>query len=356
MSRRTLATVVAIPLMVGLWLTAVLVPVPYVTYHPGVTVDMLAERSGHERIQVVGHRSYHDDDAGELRMTTVSRTRPEDDISLVAAFEAWASDDDAVQPRAAVYGEDVTNEEEEQESTQAMVSSQDIAVVAALRALDIEPKPQVRVADVQDGSAADGTLEQGDRVLAVDGAPVKRPRQVVRAVRENGDNPVRLRIRRLDDDQPRTVTVTPRMVEGKPTLGVVVQQAFFSFDVRIDTTLADGTDIGGPSAGTMFALTIYDALTPGAITGGRRIAGTGTIDEKGVVGGIGGIQQKIAASREAGSELFLVPAPNCEDAEDAPNGDMRMARVKTLEDAIDAVEAFAEDPDADLPRCPGWED
>ena len=86
------------------------------------------------------------------------------------------------------------------------------------------------------------------------------------------------------------------------------------FDVSVNIN----DDIGGPSAGLMFSLAIYDTLTPGSLTGGQVVAGTGTIDDGGQVGPIGGIQQKIAGAREAGAQLFLVPPDNCADAARAP--------------------------------------
>ena len=105
------------------------------------------------------------------------------------------------------------------------------------------------------------------------------------------------------------------------------------------------------SAGLVFALALHDTLTPGSLTGGNIIAGTGTIAPDGAVGPIGGIQQKIAGARQADAELFLVPADNCEEALDAEPGDMRLTRVETFDDALASIRAFADDPDADLPAC-----
>jgi PDZ domain-containing protein len=110
-------------------------------------------------------------------------------------------------------------------------------------------------------------------------------------------------------------------------------------------------DIGGPSAGLMFSLGIYDRLTEGSLTGGSTIAGTGEIRASGKVIPIGGIDQKIAGAREAGAELFLVPAANCKDASDASNGDMRLVKVKTMHDALTSVQAWTDDHGADLPSC-----
>ena len=103
----------------------------------------------------------------------------------------------------------------------------------------------------------------------------------------------------------------------------------------------------------MFSLAIYDTLTPGSLTGGKSVAGTGEIASDGTVGPIGGIQQKIVGARDAGAELFLVPAANCESAEGARNGDMRLVKVKTMHSALTSIQKWVEDPDAELPTCGG---
>ena len=124
-----------------------------------------------------------------------------------------------------------------------------------------------------------------------------------------------------------------------------------SYDFPIDVKFGIDPDIGGPSAGLMFSLAIYDTLTEGSMTGGDVVAGTGTISPDGTVGPIGGIDQKIAGAREDDADVFLVPAANCDDAYESPNGDMELVRVATMSEAVDALETYAEDPDADLPRC-----
>jgi PDZ domain-containing protein len=101
----------------------------------------------------------------------------------------------------------------------------------------------------------------------------------------------------------------------------------------------------------MFSLGIYDTLTKGSLTDGRTIAGTGTIDAAGVVGPIGGIQQKIVGARDAGAELFLVPPDNCDEAVEAPNGDMRLVEAPTTHSALDSIKKWVADPDAKLPTC-----
>ena len=100
-------------------------------------------------------------------------------------------------------------------------------------------------------------------------------------------------------------------------------------------------DVGGPSAGMMFSLAVIDKLTEEDITGGHFVAGTGTIAEDGTVGPIGGIEHKIDAAEEAGAELFLAPAANCEAATSRDAGDMVIASVNNLDDAVQAMDDFA---------------
>ncbi len=146
----------------------------------------------------------------------------------------------------------------------------------------------------------------------------------------------------------RTVAVTPEAQGGEPRIGIEMLPSYrFPFDVEV------GIDesIGGPSAGLMFSLGIYDTLTPGSLTDGAIVAGTGTLDPDGNVGPIGGIQQKIAAARDTGAELFMVPPENCSEALGAENGDTQLVRADTMHDAVAAIEAWVDDPDADLPQC-----
>ncbi|GAB2884442.1 YlbL family protein [Nocardioides pacificus] len=348
MNQRTLAAIVAAPLVIGLWVCAFVLPLPYVTYQPGPTVDVLAETDGEEIIEVTGHETYQSDDGsdGELRMTTVSVTRVGDRVSLVDAMLAWFDEDEAVYPYDSVYAPDETPESSRRESAVQMVTSQDTATAVALTELGYDLEPALRVSGVSEGMPADGVLEVRDILLEVEGEPIKNGDEVVAAVNGADGEPVELKIRRGGED--RTVEVTPREVEGKPLIGIEMGVGYrFPFDVEVNIP----DQIGGPSAGLMFSLAIYDSLTPGSLTGGRIVAGTGTVDAEGAVGPIGGIQQKIVGAREAGAELFLVPPANCADALGAPADGIRLVRAETMHDAREAIEAWAEDADADLPTC-----
>lgn len=346
MTQRTVAGILAIPLLVALWAVALVSGLPYVTYEPGVTVDVLGSDDGEEIVQVSGRKTYRD--GGELRMTTVYVTRPQSTVNLFEATSAWISRDDAIVPYDAVYSPEETQEDSRTESAVAMVSSQDSAVAAALTELGIDVAPVTEVLNVSEDLPAAGKLEVRDVLLAVGGTEITGPDDVVQAVRAvPAGEPVDFRIRRGEEE--RTVEVTPKEVDGQARVGITPGPGFdfpFRVSVNIDPT------IGGPSAGLLFSLAIFDTLTPGSLTGDAVVAGTGTVDQEGQVGPIGGVPQKIAASREDGAELFLVPVGNCREAERAPRGDMRLAVVSTMHEAVQAIEAWTADHEAPLPACP----
>ncbi len=345
MSQRAVAVLIAISLIAALWIAALLVPLPYVTYAPGVTVDVLGKEDGKEIIEVSGHKTYRED--GELRMTTVYVTRPDAKVNLLQVMGSWLDPEEAVYPHDAVYRPEETDEDAEREGAQQMVSSQDAATANALRELGYDVSMVVKVLDVQKGLPADGALSVGDVILRVDSTRIESAQDVVDAVTavEPGGT-VRFQVER--DGERLTVPVTPKAVEGRPRVGIVPGPGFefpFQVHVRVDP------DIGGPSAGLMFSLAIYDTLTPGSLTGDEIVAGTGTIDESGEVGPIGGIQQKIVAARDAGARLFMVPPRNCSDAVGAPRGDMRLVKATTMHVAVEAIDDWTADHDADLPSC-----
>jgi PDZ domain-containing protein len=107
--------------------------------------------------------------------------------------------------------------------------------------------------------------------------------------------------------------------------------------VHVDIKLQD---VGGPSAGLMFALGIVDKLQPGSLTGGRVVAGTGEIDESGKVGAIGGIAQKMRGAVKAGATVFLVPSANCDEARRTRPDHLQLVRVGTIQDALDGLAAL----------------
>ncbi len=176
-----LAGILAVPLLVALWAVALSSGLPYVTYQPGVTVDVLSSDDGKEIVQVSGHKTYRDD--GQLRMTTVYVTRPQSTVNLFEATGAWISRDDAVIPYDAVYSPDETQEDSKTESAVEMVSSQDSAIASALTELGYDVSPVTEVLNVGEGMPAAGKLEVRDVLLKIDGTTITSPDDVVKAVR-----------------------------------------------------------------------------------------------------------------------------------------------------------------------------
>ena len=349
MSRRTLAGLVGLGIAAVLSITVFLRPVDYVTFRPGPTMNVLGSFDGKQIVSVSGHQSYRDD--GQLRMVTVYAGGPDDRINLLNLVWGWANSDVAVYP-SSIYDEGETDESNRQESAVEMTSSQDNATAAALSALGVPFRTEVEVSTVADDGASAGKLEKGDVLLAVNGQSTPDPQHLVDLVRAvPPGTATQLQIRR--DGAQRTVTVTTKPSPDDPKssrIGVGIKLDFvFPFQVKIQLP---GT-IGGPSAGMMFALAIYDVLTPGSLTGGRAIAGSGEISPDGVVGPIGGIGQKLPAAQRDGARIFLVAEENCAEAVRShyDPDKMRLVKVHTLADAIKDVETWRENPDAALPRC-----
>jgi Lon-like protease len=347
MTQRMLAGLLAAALLGVLWFGALREPLPYVIYTPGLTQDILGTTGDDDQeiIAVEGAETFHDD--GELRFTTVYSTQPQADVNLFRLLEAWIDGDDAIYPYDAIYAPDDTDESQQAEGAFQMVNSQDTAVAVALTELGFDVPSVAVVHRVLEGSPSDGELEAGDRLLAVNGNRVETIQEAGEAVDATpADEPVELRVQR--GDERLTLSIMREEIDGEQRLGFEMRG---SYDFPVEVTFGVDPDIGGPSAGLMFSLAIYDTLTEGSMTGGSAVAGTGTINPDGTVGPIGGIDQKIAAAREADADLFLVPADNCDDAYESPQGDMELVRVATMREAVDALEAHADDPDADLPRC-----
>jgi len=346
MNQRLIAAVAAVPLVLGLIVAAAVLPLPFAVYAPGETIDVLAQDQNEaEIIQVLGHKTYRDD--GELRMTTVLVTAPQTDKTLFELMGAWFDSDDAVYPYDAVHGEVTTDKENQIQGQLEMVTSQDAAIAVAQRELGLDVPTLPGVALPMEGGPADGKLLARDLFLTIGGKAVTTTDEVGAAIKASTPGePLEMVV--LRDHKRKEVTVVPQRGDQGSEVGIYLGTGFrFPFDVTVNIS----PDIGGPSAGLMFALAIYDTLTPGSLTDGQIVAGTGTISAEGQVGPIGGIQQKVVAARDSGAELFLVPEANCEEALGADNGDMQLVLAETMHDARVAIEDWTADHDADLPSC-----
>lgn len=350
MTRRSLASIMVFCLLLALLAVAAFLPVPYVTMNPGPTVNVLGRTSDKPIIAVKGHRSYPTH--GDLRLTTVSVTNPNSKIRLGDALAAWFDRTRAVYPRDVIYPPDQSAQDVEQQSSVEMVSSQDTATAAALTELGYKLPLQIEVLAVTKGSPADGKLKVRDRILSVNGRRITKVDQVSKLIQAAGvGKPVRVTVRR--GDQTRTVTLTSKASPGNPKVARVGVQIGTGYDFPFDVSVRLGEEIGGPSAGLIFSLGVYDTLTPGSLTGGTNVAGTGTIDEHGHVGPIGGIQQKIVAAADAGAKVFLVPPGNCGSAlaADVTKDEIKLVKAPTMHSAVRSLKAYARNKNAHLPAC-----
>ncbi|MCZ9309201.1 PDZ domain-containing protein [Corynebacterium uberis] len=320
--------------------TSIDLTVPYAAQGPGPTIDTLGAVDGKQVVEITGAQAQPTD--GHLNMTTVS---VRSHMTLAQALGRWLLTDDTLVPIEQVFPPDKSPEEVTQANTIAFSNSEASATVAALNHL--HRALQVEVADVLGQSAAEGTLKAGDVIRAVDATPVDRPGQVRDAVaRHQPGEQLALTIER--DGARRDVTVTlgsDPEDQTAPLLGILMSSA--SADgIAVDYNLSD---IGGPSAGLIFSLAVVDKLSPGSVTGGKFVAGTGTIAEDGTVGPIGGIEHKVTAAQEAGAEVFLSPAANCQAALGGKHDSMTVIKVDTLDSALRSLHDYAEGKQ--VPTC-----
>ncbi|MFG2015183.1 YlbL family protein [Actinomadura geliboluensis] len=337
MSRRAATLSAASVLVLLLAVIGSFMRVPYVALMPGPTSNTLGTNDkGQPLIRIEGRKTYPDQ--GHLNFTTVTyRGGPGGRIDLFTALRGWLDGDTAIVPEETIFPKNESPKQVDQENTRAMQDSQQNAEAAALHQLGIPLTTRVVVDGVQKGRPADGILRPGDEITALDGAKVTSVSQVTGAMakRKIGDT-VTLDYRRGGTEQKAKVKTVADPSGERAVVGIVLSDQY-KFPFKIDISIGD---IGGPSAGLMFSLAIYDKLTPGPLTQGKFIAGTGTITPEGQVGPIGGIQQKMIAARKAGATVFLTPKDNCTDAAAAQPDGLRLVRADTLNGTIQAINAL----------------
>jgi PDZ domain-containing protein len=313
---------------------AVVAPVPYVALTPGPTLNTLGSLAGKPLIQIKGHRTYPT--KGNLNMVTVSfMGGPGTHFNIFGALRAWLSPDDAVVPQQEIFTPGQSTQQVAKEDTEEMASSQETATAAALCQLKINFSTVDTIEATVKGMPAAGVLRPGDVITAVDGKPVTCTADAGTLVRQRKPGaPVQLTILRHGKTVP--VRLTTANAQGVPEIGVQILESFvFPFNVSISVG-----NIGGPSAGMMFALGIIDKITAANLTGGRFIAGTGEIEANGTVDPIGGIQQKMVGARSAGATIFLTPAANCPDTAGAVPAGLHLIKVSSLAGAIADLNAL----------------
>lgn len=349
--------------IVGLWaltvaLVALLVmtflPTSYVIQRPGPVYNTLGTATAEDDTQVPlisveGADTF--ETAGSLSLTTVQVVGNRDRTpSWFELAQAWFDSSRAVVPIDSVFPEGQSSDERDEQNATLMVDSQHEATAAALTELGYDVGAQIQVVSLVEDSPATGVLEPEDTILAAQGTAVTDADELRALIQEGGGQPVTLTIERGGDRQDVEVTPESREVEGA-TSWVVGITLIHSYDFPIDVSI-QLDNVGGPSAGMMFALGIVDTLTPGELNGGKDVAGTGTIGADGVVGPIGGIRQKLYGARDDGAEYFLAPEANCDEVVDHVPAGLQVFATQTLEQSITALEAISSGSRLDaLPTC-----
>jgi PDZ domain-containing protein len=341
---RSLGWVLLVCAVVGTVLIG-LSPSPYAVERPGPVYDVLGKTEVNGKsvavIDIPSQTTYPT--SGTLDMLTVYVDgSPQDKLSWIELAGSWFDASRAALPLDELFPSGQTEDESNAESAIDMTNSQQDATAAALSELKIDYQSTVVVAQVIKGTPAAGNLKAGDELLTVNGVPVTGLTMLQQAIIANGvDHPVALDIRRNGTEKALDITPAINADTKNPTVGIYTGTTFtFPFDVKIQLQ-----DVGGPSAGMMLALGIYDKLTPGELAGHAHIAGTGTIDPDGSVGAIGGIRQKLYGARDDGAKWFLAPASNCDEVVGHIPSGLTVFAVKTLDDSLADVKTIASGAD-----------
>jgi Lon-like protease len=335
--RQRVTAAVGVLALIGLVFALNFYRLPVVALSPGPMEDVLA------RLKVEGSRVY--DSEGKLYLTSVGI---DDNVRFYEALLDMANRDVQLLPRAQVYPEEQDSTEVDKENEALMDRSKETATVVALRQVGYRIEPSgVQVTQVVSGAPADGKLRAGDEILAADGRAVDSTDEVRKAITSHkpGER-VAFRVER--DKGGRTdVSVEVQEVEDQPRVGILLRDLFPDLPVKV--TIETQNNIGGPSAGLMFTLSIIDKLTREDLTGGRRIAGTGEIALDGSVLPVGGVGEKLIAVHRLGVTTFLIPAENCAGVRGQVPDGLRLVKVAKVEDAL----RFLRDPKAaaSAPGC-----
>jgi Lon-like protease len=309
-------------------LAALLVPMPLVALAPGGADDVTALVSIDAEVTEL---------SGSYDLLTIRLLQP----SLVGTVEALLSPDRELQLRGAVIPDDIDEDEyfrlQQQQFGRAFRTA--VAVGARAAGEDVRISTRPIVLNVLPDGPSSGRLASGDLVLEANGSEVRTADDLIELLADlaPGDR-IDLAVDRGGERLDVTVAAARIPQLDRPGLGIVLETTTNDVELPFDAELAD-TSIGGPSAGMMIALTVFDLLSDVDLAAGRHVAGTGTIDADGRVGAVGGIVEKVAAAEAAGADILLVPAAQVETAQAAAPAGLRVIGVATLAEAIAELSA-----------------
>tara|TARA_A100001037_G_scaffold3720_1_gene3603 strand:+ start:1447 stop:2448 length:1002 start_codon:yes stop_codon:yes gene_type:complete len=290
-------------------------------------------------IEIDGAKSYSYD--GNLFQLTVRR----DEANYFTYV--WAKIDNSVDlySREVILPKGVTPQQLSEISIQNMKTSENVAIAVALDSLDFKVETQgdgVLVVGILEDSPVEGKLLKEDLIKSINNDEINSTTEFIALLRtyDIGDT-VSIGLLRNNTD----ITIETKLIEhvdyeGEPMVGFLAstpnQRFVFPINVDIDTG-----NVGGPSAGLMMALNVYNSLTQDDLTKGIKVAGTGTIEIDGSVGPVGGVKQKVIAAKKAGSSLILVPTANFNDAEPYIDDDTAIVAVNSFNQALDVISEYS---------------
>lgn len=317
-------------LMVAGTIAGAVVRAPYVSFAPG------SARSTAPLLSVPGQKIYRD--RGDVLFTTVSVAHP----TYLEALWGWIRSDTDVFPEDVIQG-DQSDDETRKQNLQLMDESKLIAAKVALEKLGYEVGVKgtgALIVDVQQDLPVAGVLHTGDTVISADGKKIGIDTDLIAVIGSHrpGDR-ISLTVEPVDSSGRRLATKSVRArLASRPEapdeamLGVGIRTRNINYQFPF-TVKIDSENVGGPSAGLAWTLAVLDRLTPGSLTGGRKVAVTGEIAPGGQVNEVGGVAQKTVAAQDEGADLFIVPTGEYDEALARAEG-MRVAKVDTLDDAL----------------------
>lgn len=343
--RRTKVVLLVVLLLIAAFVASLLVTVPYVILRPGPAPNTLGDYEGKKVLSVSGTKTYPT--SGGLHFTTVSMYGgPGNRPSVLQYLLANLEDDAEIYKESDLFAPETTQQQVQEENEAEMTGSQSAAEVVAARKAGFSVPETIRVAAIKPNTGAAKVLQAKDVIKSVNGVAIPDSPALQREMKKvKPGQDVTLGIER--GGKAMTVQVPTQETEGRAVMGLALDpQAQMPFDVKVTVG-----DVGGPSAGMMFTLAIYDLVTPGALTGGKQIAGTGTMDSAGTVGAIGGIREKVIGAHDSGATTFLAPADNCAELKGHVPSGLTVYRVATIDDAIATVKGIASGQTSSFAHC-----
>lgn len=333
-------------------------PGSFLMQEAGPALDVTGDLDGVQLLKISGADTYPTET--ELFMTTVSSFgNAEMGVPGALALGALVSRDQQLVPVRAMYSRQESSQDVEERNAAMMTSSQDSGTVAGLQAAGYAVPMTLTVSGVSEDSPAEGKFEKGDILTSITVGTTTTAITTfsdLSGVLFSVDSGTAVTLGFTRDGESKEATLQTQAYEADSTgwvhpgsrLGLYIASSNLAFPVDVSYGVKD---VGGPSAGSMFALAIYDKLTDGSLGGTHRIAGTGTMSYNGDIGPIGGIPHKLVGASEEGAEYFLAPAENCAETVGYEPEGMQIFAVRNLDEAIEAAKAIGDGDTSGLETC-----